>query len=80
MSNGGKTRWGYFLNFVRLYIDPLLLELKRSGIGCNINGTYMGVLSYADDITLSCPSTTWGLNHMLKMCERFPIENICIKF
>ena len=39
--------------------------MKRSGIGCHINGTYMGVLSYADDITLSCPSI-WGLNDMLK--------------
>ena len=44
-----------------LYIDPLLLELKHSGIGCHINGTYMGVLSYAYHITLSCPSI-WGLN------------------
>ena len=34
----------------------------------------MGVLSYADDITLSCPSI-WGLNDMLKICERFSVEN-----
>ena len=54
--------------FFSLYIDPLLLELKRSGIGCHINSTNMGVLSYADDITLSCPSI-WGLNKMLKICE-----------
>ena len=62
--------------------------MKRSGIGCHINGTYMGVLSYADDITLSCPSI-WGLNDMLQICERFSVENsilfnkkitICIKF
>ena len=48
----------------------------------------MGVLSYADDITLSCPSI-WGLNDMLKICERLSVENsilfnnkktICIKF
>ena len=66
----------------------MLLELKRSGIGCHINGIYMGVLSYADDITLSCPSI-WGLNDMLKIFERFSVENsilcnkkktICIKF
>ena len=52
----------------------MLLELKRSGIGCHINGTYMGVVSYADDITLSCPSI-WGLNDMLTICERFSVEN-----
>ena len=52
MSNGVKQ--GGMISFIfSLYIDPLLLELKRSGIGCHINGTYMGVLSYADDITLS---------------------------
>ena len=35
-----------------------------------INGTYMGVLSYADDITLSCPSI-WGLNNLLKFVKDF---------
>ena len=58
-----------FLNFFSLYINPLLLELKRSGIGCHINGTYVGVLSYADDITLSCPSI-WGFTYMLKFFGR----------
>ena len=43
-----------------LYIDPLLQKLKQSGVGCHINGNFMGVLSYADDITLICPSI-WGL-------------------
>ena len=66
----------------------MLLELKRAGSGCHINDTYMGGLSYADDITLSCPSI-WGLNDMLKFCERFSVEisilfnkkkTICIKF
>ena len=87
MSNG-VNKVGLFRHFFSLYIDPLLLELKRSGFGCHINGTYMGVLSYADDITLSCPSI-WGLNDMLKFCERFLVENsilfnkkktMCIKF
>ena len=35
-----------------LYIDRLLLCLQRSGLGCHISNTYMGALSYADDITL----------------------------
>ena len=52
----------------------MLLEWKHSCIGCHINGTYMSVLSYADDITLSCPSI-WDLNDMLKICERFLVEN-----
>ena len=39
-----------------LYSDNLLISLKQSGLGCHINGTYMGALGYADDITLTCPS------------------------
>ena len=50
---------------VSLYIDPLLQKLKQSGVGCHINGNFMGVVLYADDITLIYPSI-WGLNEMLK--------------
>ena len=39
-----------------LYIDPLLDRLRRSGYGCHIKGVYMGALSYADHITIMCPS------------------------
>ena len=76
----------WFLHFFSLYIDPLLLELKRYLL--ELKRTYIGVLSYADAITLSCPSI-WGLNDMLKICEKFSVENsilfnkektICIKF
>ena len=53
-----------------MYIDSLLIQLKTSGYGCHIEGTYMGALSYADDITLLCPSLR-GLNSMLKICSDF---------
>ena len=43
----------------------------------------MGALSYADDITISCPSL-YGLNIMLDICNNFAHENtkktVCIKF
>ena len=42
-----------------LYIDRLLLCLQRAGLGCHIRNTYMGALSYADDITLISPSFIW---------------------
>ena len=32
-----------------IYTDRLLILLKKSGIGCHLNGTYCGVLAYADD-------------------------------
>ena len=71
-----------------LYIDRLLLCLQRSGLGCHISNTYMGALSYADDITLISPSL-YGSNRMLDICNKFAIDNfiifnskktICIKY
>ena len=53
-----------------LYIDPLSDRLRMSGFGCRIKGVYMGALSYADDITIMCPSIG-GLNEMLKSCYIF---------
>ena len=40
--------------------------------------TYMGALSYADDITLSCPSV-YGLNKMMNIRSDFATNN-CITF
>ena len=86
MANRGR---GYLINFFfSLYIDPLLDRLLRSGYGCHIKGVYMGALSYADDITIMCPSIG-GLNEMLKICHNFAQSNsiifnnkktVCIKF
>ena len=66
VSNGVKQGGVLSVRLFNLYIDPLLRKLKQSGVGCHINGNFMGVLSYADDITLICPSI-WGLNEMLKI-------------
>ena len=57
-----------------LYIDRLLVTLKNSGLGCHINGTYIGALSYADDVTLNC-QTVLGLNKMMNICRDFAIIN-----
>ena len=53
-----------------VYIDVLLEHLEQSGFGCRIGGHYFGALSYADDLTLICPSPS-GLQKMLKICETF---------
>ena len=71
-----------------LYLDHLFTSLKQSGIGCHINGTYIGALGYADDITLTCLSL-YGLNCMLDICNQFAKNHhvifntkktICIKY
>ena len=88
VSNGVKQGGVISPIFFSLYIDPLLLALKKSQIGCHMNNVYMGALSYADDITIICPGIR-GLNKMLKICNECAQSNkiifnskktICIKF
>ena len=40
-----------------------------------INTIYMGTLSYADYITISCPSL-YGLNSMLDICNNLAHDNV----
>ena len=70
---------GSFLRYIfTLYIDTLLIKLKKSGFGCHMNGNVIGTLSYADDITLISPSIR-GLNKMLSICAELA-NNYCINF
>ena len=68
LLNGVKQGSVLSAKLFTLYIDGLFTELKQSGYGCH--NTYMGALSYADDIILSCPSIR-GLNRMIKICSFF---------
>ena len=53
MVNG--TRQGSVLSprFFGVYIDDLLVELRKSG--CHIGGRFMGAACYADNIILLAP-------------------------
>ena len=53
-----------------IYIDDLLLELKKSGFGCYIGVNFIGALCYADDIMLLSP-TVVGMKNMLLICEKY---------
>ena len=77
MANGVKQGGVISPIFFSLYIDSLLDHLLMSGFGCHIEGVYMGALSYADDITIMCPSIG-GLNKMLKICYSFAQSNSII--
>ena len=44
-----------------------------SGLGRTIGLTYVGVLSYADDIVLLAPTKT-ALHKMLHICDQFSIK------
>ena len=78
------------LIFFTLYIDNLhvLIKLKHSEYGCHVDNIFMGVFSYAGDITLLSP-IFHSLNKMLGIFAKFAdnfaktINNkktLCIKF
>ena len=52
------------------YMDTLLDQLKRLGVGCHVGHVFAGALSYADDLTLIAPSFN-AMRQMLKVCEQF---------
>jgi len=39
-----------------IYIDKLLLQLSKSGLGCFIGQVFLGALAYADDVVLLAPT------------------------
>ena len=43
-------------------------------MGATSQGVYAGTFSYADDVMLLCPSV-WGFNEMLKICDKYRLEN-----
>ena len=57
-----------------VYVDDLLIKLRRNGIGCHLGPHFVGALGYADDIMLLCP-TVEGLRMMIKICEEYANEH-----
>ena len=50
-----------------VFINVLIVQLKKLNIGCRMSGIFVGCLLYADDIILLSPSVT-GLQEMLNTC------------
>ena len=53
-----------------VYVDDLLVKLKRNGIGCHIGYQFVGALGYADDIILLCTSVA-VLKKIMKFCKDY---------
>ena len=68
ISNG--TRQGSVLSpaLFSVYMDDLIKELRRAGVGCHLGGVFCGVVGYADDLLLLAPSRS-AMVTMLKTCE-----------
>lgn len=53
-----------------VYMNHLIQLLRDTQIGCQIQGIYLGIWVYADDIILLAPSRA-GLQEMVKICENY---------
>ena len=53
-----------------IYIDDLIKTLRRNRDGCWVNGEYVGIIVYADDIVLLSPSLD-GLQNMIDTCSNY---------
>ena len=49
-----------------VYMNELLERLEKQGVGCWIGDKFLGALSYADDLTLICPSAS-GIQQMARV-------------
>ena len=69
VSNG--VRQGGVLSPILLtvYIDELLLELEKAGVGCYWRHHFVGAVCYADDVALLAPSPS-ALRLILDTCRR----------
>ena len=45
-----------------VFLDQLILELKELGIGCHLNGMFVGAFIFADDVTLLALTSMAMLN------------------
>ena len=61
-----------------VYTDDLFTLLRKKRTGCWVNGIYIGIVGYADDLLLLSP-TLEGLQEMVKTCEDFA-HNHNLKF
>ena len=70
ITNGVKQGGVFSPILFGIYLDELLLKLKKSGIGCHIENIFTSALAYADDVVLLAP-TKHAMSLMLKICSEF---------
>ena len=74
ISNG--TRQGSVLSpaLFSVYMDDLIIMLRKSGVGCHVGGVFCGVVGYADDLCLLAPNRR-AMEVMLQVCEDYARNN-----
>ena len=74
MGNGVKQGAVLSALLYNIYVDDLFKRLRKRKVGCWINGVYLGILGYADDIFLLSPSID-GLQSMIDTCADYGKEH-----
>jgi len=54
-------------------MDVLIIRLKESGYGCQLQGVYFGSLLCADD-TILLSHSLGAMRYMLRICDNFADE------
>ena len=70
IQNGVKQGAVLSAIFYCMYTNGLFQELRCQNIGCCVGKNYIGIVGYADDLFLMCP-TLDGLQKMLLICEKY---------
>ena len=61
-----------------IYVDDLLIALRKSGVGCHIIDKFIAAIMYADDLALLAPTRS-SLQKLLNICYDYGIE-WCISY
>ena len=72
ISNGVKQGGVSSLILYSVYVDNLIRILRDSKIGCMYNNEYMGIFTYAVDISLLC-STLSGIKKCYIYVKSMPL-------
>ena len=74
------TKQGGILSpdFFSIYIDDLIIILKRMGIGCHILRQFIACILFADDVSLIAPTRN-SLQRLLNACAEYCLK-FCLKF
>ena len=61
-------------HFFAVYVDDLIVKLRKSGLGCYVASMFLACLFYADDVALLSP-TAAGMQKMIDLCAQYGYDN-----
>ena len=69
-TNGVKQGGVLSPRLFNVYLNELLSKLGENGLGCHMNGQFVGTFIYADDTIILAPSHS-SLQSMLTICDQY---------